>query len=337
MYAIALLAVVYSKNKRLAHIALLTLVFFSVFRGENVGVDTGNAMSQAAIYNRTNRDFSIVDSSSYEITTNFVYYIISRGAPNRTIIVFYSLVMFFFLWKSVNKLRLKLSYFVFVFLISGCYIYSYNVARQWASLSIVLYAISFIFEGKWKKSLWYFPLILFAISIHTSSIIYIVLYVFRYFRFSRSYAFCFVVLMALLSLSGIVDIRDNIGQLLQLETFSGYESYYGDNLYDINEASFMGRLFNLMVVVIMFIAMVRMKDLYSVIALFSFAIGISFYTEGLSSIIARSFFGFTLIKNTLFIRYLSVSKDKILIIAYSVLYTYDFFTHGIMDEYYFFF
>lgn len=334
LYIIAFLSLCNKKSKSAGWIVLLFMLFFSVFRGDLVGTDTLNAIQGSTVLSRANVEFDITSSKTYELTTNFVYKLISYGAPTRLIITFYSFITFIFLKKASDRLRINLAILMFVILIDGTFIYSLNIARQCASVAVVMYALSFIYDE--KKSILFFPIILFAVTIHTSSIVFIFLYIFRYLVLDWKISFGLIVGAFGISIMQWIDIRSIIEGILEQNEFVTYGVTYAEDIIEVTEKSFMGKLFLILTNLIKLYSIFMLRKIApQYILLYSFVLILSFFTVDLSSVIRRLFIGFNMISTMFLCYYFTYSKEKLTLIAYVVLMSYEFFTGGIQDLYYF--
>ena len=336
MYAIAAIAIWNKKNKVAGLTILFTLFIFSFLRGESVGTDTTNAMQISTILTRSEVDFDITNFSTYEISTNLVYRIIKSGRSPRLIIEFYSIVTFLFLYLACRRFKINLSILMFGILISGFYIYSYNIARQYTAISVCLYALSFIFDKSWKKSLLFFPWMIFAISIHTSSLFFLPLYLVRYLNPNKITISAIIIGSLIFGTLGDDYIRLFFMEILANDELLSYSNAYSDMITDYSSHSFMGMLFKYLTIALYIYAIIILyKSSSKYTMLLTIAVGILCFTYTLPEVLYRTVHGFDVIAAMLLCYYFTISKEKYTFWAYAILFTYKFFVHGINDPYVF--
>lgn len=155
---------------RLGKLIIFTaLLIFSLFRGNHVGTDTINYID--AVYDAKYYEFNIENSYSYEITYNSILkFINNNGLPARSIITFFSLYTFLLLFLICHKYKLNIC-LACIFFYLYFYISSFNEARQIAACMTIFLAYGYLI---YEKKLWIFiSLIIFASTIHLSSIIFL--------------------------------------------------------------------------------------------------------------------------------------------------------------------
>ena len=163
----------------LGSVLLFFLFVISAFRGPTVGDDTINYF-----YNNLREvgfDTGSTDSYSFEITYQFLAASIREvGLPSNTILFFLSFITFFFIYLSAKKTRVRLTELCFFFYSTLLFFLSLNIARQMAAVAIVLYALTFLMDKNKRWNLLFFPFILFASSIHISSIVCLLFYLIKF-------------------------------------------------------------------------------------------------------------------------------------------------------------
>lgn len=89
-----------------------------------------------------------------------------------------NLIIYDFIKRNVDKEYYWLAIFIYTFnpymMVLGC-----SMLRQWLAICIILFATRFISQGKWYYYVLYVAL---AASIHTSALLFVFLYFFRYFE-----------------------------------------------------------------------------------------------------------------------------------------------------------
>ena len=163
--------------------------FICAFRGINVGTDTINYYM-----NNFRGEFSFGNvSSSSLISMEFGFQLISGfitqvGLSPRWCIYILAIITYTFLSMSAirfNKiLGTNVIVFVLLYFIMGYYGLAFNIARQMAATSILLYGYSYLIQDDNRKGL-FFVFLFLASSLHISSLLYLVVYFFKYVNLNR--------------------------------------------------------------------------------------------------------------------------------------------------------
>jgi hypothetical protein len=302
------------------------LLFFSMFRGDNVGLDTSLYLD---ITERTTNILSLESASySFEIFYNFVCgRIIAYSLDPHLILYFFSILTFIFLVKAFKRFEVNISLGCFFFFLCGFYFLSLNIARQLTAVSIILYAYSFLqYENK-KKYLFFLYVIL-AATIHFSSIVFILFYFIRYLNISKkifilfaTVALLYTFLPANILISSF--IRDN-NLLLQ------YQQYllHAD---EFNESSLNGQIFNIIKFAFNIFIFTQLNKNNDVIdRLFIVSIVLDLLMFGVFGDFRRILLGILIIRIVYYARYFNQNKfnmTKMIIFALFVLvYMYEIFT-----------
>lgn len=194
------------KDLVLGKIIFIFLFVLSAFRGPNVGDDTINYFFN----DLQSADFDINSNVKYSFEITYQY--VSRmiyflGLPSNCIIFFLSFITFYFLDLSARRLKINLTDISFYYYATLLFFISLNISRQMAAVSVVLLAYTYLIDKNEKKRFFFFPLMLFAASIHISAIIFMAIYLLRYLPEIRYYDkkilvfTCFVALFLLLMAS----------------------------------------------------------------------------------------------------------------------------------------
>lgn len=172
------------KNDRLAFVTLILMCFVNAFRAISVGADTINYYN-----NQFYGEYSLDFSSTYELEWIFQSLsalIRDNGIDPRWCLYSLSIITSVFLYLSfkryhkqlgTNLILILLFYFVFDF-----YSLSFNIARQCASISILLYAYSFLYSEKLR---YFFFYVIIAAGFHISSLLFIFVYFIRKFDINK--------------------------------------------------------------------------------------------------------------------------------------------------------
>lgn len=317
----------YKKEQKYSGIVILGVLFFlSAFRGDNVGIDTLNAMDNI----RYDLEFSWDRSMSMEILTNFIYLLIFKGAPPRIIIYFYSAVLFVSLFFISRRWKINLSTIMLFFLLCGPYIYSFNIARQWAAMSVIVLGLSYVFEEEKKKSYLYFIFVLLAASIHFSSLVFVVLYGFRYLRITPQIGIMLMAISLVLAITQLLPLNS----LLSRISVGSYLDSYADNLQEYHARSFMGYIANILEIGIYIYIVSKNKLENKYIVILSISASLYILAQTLESVVHRSFMVFMFTTIIAVSAYFSRKDYNKLIFAGFLMYCLYSFYNGIMDDYY---
>lgn len=166
---------------------ILILLFFSMFRGEHVGTDTATYIEGtekvAEVFLSKGSFFE--DNGRYE----YLYYLISSiifvfDLSPRLILNLFSFISIFFVYLGARKLKLNIALVALFYVLTNMYIFSFNVARQFAAIGLMFYGVSFLTELSWKKNL-FFLWVLIGGMIHNSVMLCVPLYFCNVYCFNR--------------------------------------------------------------------------------------------------------------------------------------------------------
>lgn len=253
------------KKKSTGYIILLILLFFSMFRGDHVGNDTLNYMSDSSIqYRGGSLEFEVSSdyiSSNFGSNTEFLDILLHRlvyrlNLSPRVIIYFYSLITLILLYFALKRFKVNTSIGLLVYVLIGLYYFSLTAARQMTAVSIVLWGMQYMIKNgknhnlklhvkqpplqKYQNLINFSGSILIASMIHASAIFYIVIYPLKYIRINRKIiSFCLISLSLICVLLSF-NIMNIIFRLFDMEYVARYMG-----LFDEGGRGFMGRLFDL--------------------------------------------------------------------------------------------
>lgn len=221
------------KDKRIGVFLLILFFVLSAFRGEGVGNDTDAYMDAHSIQYRgtvladfANLEFDDI-GSKVEILTNLINKIVyDSGMPPRWIIIFYSTIMMVFLLAALRRFNVNIAYALAFYVLLSFFFFSFNIARQFCSISIVLYAFSYLQE-KTKKKYLFFWWIIVASLIHSFAIICIPIYfITKIPVFTQGWTLvAFLICIALASVK--LDFINQLSLVLDAEHVSNYLEEYG--------------------------------------------------------------------------------------------------------------
>ena len=290
----------------MALVAFSVVLFFSLFRGDNIGIDTINYLD---VRTHSEIDLSNIELDSntkfFEFSTNFVYYLIENWHfPKRTIISFFSIVTFAFIYLSSKQFKVKLGYLLFFFTLGGLFLHSFNISRQIAAISVVLYSLYFIFESP-KKSILFFLYILIATSIHGACLYLSVLYIFRWVKISQKKA---VLAILLLSPFFLFNIISPLNLLINYSPVFFVEHYYDD--FNTRDVSILGYVAGFLCLGIQ-VLLLQYSPINKRMTLFVVAILVTCITGHLPTIIMRLFIIFDFIVCLFYSEYLEKCNLKL--------------------------
>ncbi len=221
------------KDKRIGVFLLFLFFILSAFRGEGVGNDTDSYMDPHTIQYRGTvlADFSNLKfddvGSKVEILSNLLNKIVyDSGIQPRWIIIFFSTIMMAFLWLALRRFKVNISYALAFYVLLSFFFLSFNIARQFCAISIVLYAFSYLQEESKKKFLFFFWVII-ASLVHSIAIICIPIFFIRKIpNVTQKWTFvAFLICIALASFK--LDFISKYTLVLDAEHLSNYMEEYG--------------------------------------------------------------------------------------------------------------
>ena len=237
--SVILTTFLFPRNNKVAIFWILVLCFLSMFRAETVGTDTSTYMDIFHMFEayEYEDEFQLLGRGS-EVLMSYLYFVIYNNSLSpRLIIAFMSVTTFVFLHLSLKRSKLPYSVGVLTFLILF-FFSSLNISRQICACSITLYACTYLFENSWKKYL-FFVFCLLASTIHSSSIICVVLYAIRFANFINVNKRTLVVIACMLFIANVV-LPFNISEFMVARFgTSMYAELYSDRAIT-SSRSFMG-------------------------------------------------------------------------------------------------
>jgi transmembrane protein EpsG len=222
-YFIIFLLAWFVKDKRSDMLIVFLLLFFSMFRGDNVGVDTAHYLAGF-----TQREFDLSSGSVYNYEFLFIWFenrLEALKFGTRYIIYLFSIITFYFLVKSSKRFNVSISLVCLFYVLFNYYFLSLNIARQFAAAAILLYAFSYL-QYEDKRRQWFFVYVILAGGLHVTSLFFIVLYFSRYFdvgKINKQYIIIFLIAFYVVSLFWIAKLIYPIINILG--NFNQYVEY----------------------------------------------------------------------------------------------------------------
>ena len=226
-----------SVKKFFSILSFFLLWFINVFRSSTVGVD----------YNSVGNAYSSIVMGIYDSNYNWFWLPLRIFCKIVGLIFgpnpfwFYLIIgtiMILFLYKTINKCEHKL-FSLFLFIVFGLYLQSFNQERQMVALIIILYGSFFINNNDKKK---YIFTILFASIFHESALVFIPLYYLKNIDYKKKTILIYILVAIFLFFSG--------GIFFKLISYTKYSIYFASQ-YNISNVK--STIFNLLVRIVLFI------------------------------------------------------------------------------------
>lgn len=248
--AITLIAVIGYRRNKAGIIVLLLLLFFSMFRGDNVGNDTLRYMDSGYIstksesfssfdFNFSTFDFEEDFGRNLELGSLLLNYIVYKTHSSARIIIYvYALIAMLFLYFSLKKIGVSTAIGLMFYVLLSLFFFSLSASRQMAAISIFCFGITYIFNDD-RKKYFFFVYLLLAALFHASAVFYFWVFFAPHIKINRNIVLIIVSAFCLFSCFTSYDIADLIYSTFKMEYIQAYEG-----LYDVNNRSFMGRVFD---------------------------------------------------------------------------------------------
>lgn len=270
------------------------MLFILMFRDVSVGTDTLNYF-----YHFTNgygsdvfslKNFEVLYSISIEALAVF-------STDGYSVLYFLSLILFVFLFLSAKRYGVNLGFLLIFFLLSGIYFYAFNMARQVASVSVLLYGYSFLIYKSKYSSLWFLFWVCVAAGIHFSSIYFIVLLLIPKKELKTSIYWASFIL----SIFVFVFLSSFISNILSSYLGMYYENY-SDILIMSNSASIAGMVYYVLLATFQFLLFLCIKDKFSRTLgnLFFISIVVFLVFKNIHPLISRVIYGISIIQIVVF-------------------------------------
>lgn len=320
------------KSKFLGWTTIFLLLMMSMFRGEDIGTDTIAYISA---------DISDMWLKAEGLRTiEIVNIFVLRLQPyfgNYVLVWFYSIVTFLFIILASSRFNVNVVYAFFFLILLKYFNLSLEIARQISASAILLYAYSFLIEEDIKKFL-FFPLVLLATGIHSSSIIFTPFFFLRNLDLSKmnpNLLVSFVVLMFVIMKTSAQPFIAwaNMYSMNMNDNIATYQDYFvqADNI----NRSFMGMLSSTIVMILNIVILVGLsklkgKEVRIILLVFFIGIIISSFFDNVYGNLGRVRYGASFMNFIayayFFMHYKSKYKPLILIttvLIYTVFYIWD--------------
>lgn len=252
LFILLLLGFVDKRDKKLGKLIIFLMFLVSFFRGDSVGIDTWS-YAHPSLDTESYSGIRVFEVLYHFSATSIVPYV------QHGVIFLFSIITFVFLYLSAKRFKVDPIVVFLFFFIFGYFDLSLNICRQFAAASVLLYAYSFLGE-RGKTSLWFFPLVLFAATIHSSSLFMLILFPLRFIDLSRVNKWIFVALGVASIYYGLT-ILDSKFMMWALafdigDDIQSYSHYFEQT--DLIEHSTLGIVFTVSCIVLEFFILYRM-------------------------------------------------------------------------------
>ena len=230
----------YTKQWRYVVMAILVYSFIFGMR-YNVGVDHLAYLDSYKIASISEYN---INSFHYEYGFRFLMmFLIGMNAHFAWFFAAISFLQLFLVFYSVKSFRSLYPFLVFTFMVGCVWLSFANGLRQELAFCIFVFAISFIEKRQW---LWYYIMIVFAMSMHKTALLLVVFYpLFEYKKewFKNKNIQLGLVFIAVV-IGNVGIIQNYVGQLEVYAAYLGYEDYfldrYADKIYQAIERKGIG-------------------------------------------------------------------------------------------------
>lgn len=220
------------RKRNTGKILLVLLLFFSMFRGDNVGNDTKTYMdknwiaAKASIWDNNDEIDDIIEGGigrQVELFYAGLNWIVRNyDLPPRIIIYTLSIIQLLFLYLSIKRLKVNMSLGLLFYVLLGLYFFSLSAARQMAAVSVFVYGATFLFDGGLKKQLFFFYIFL-AASIHASAFFFIWLYLIRFINVNKQALMAIMVMACFVMIFTSFNVMDIIYRFVNVDYITDYK------------------------------------------------------------------------------------------------------------------
>ena len=303
------------KNKWLQLFSFLVIFIFTAFRAETVGTDTKGYIKLATYFS----DFRLFGeySNSFEFAFQSLLYLIkSLGLSPVFLQVFFAIITLSVMYRAFQKASLNPVLSFFLYVICGCMFFSFNAARQMTSISFVLLSYTYISNNIYK----YILCFVFAAGFHISSLICFPFFLLSYFDISRVRGIWLIII----SFFANIFLFNTIyyGFLERLVAGSFY-AHYLDVIEKPAELSFMGKIFNLLNVILFCISLYFARSVKGVyISIFVIACALSILFSGAHVYVTRLFIPMSYVYIIFYANVFCTMRNNVYRLFYAILFIF---------------
>ena len=291
------------------YIAILFLFFIAFFRAESVGIDTYN-------YSHYD-DYKPHGVKLFEVVFLFVYKLIPV-LGSRIVIHFFAIITFLFTFLACKRFKVNPTLAFFFFVLFDFYNLSLNISRQYTAAAILLYAYSYLPEEDGKK--WrFFLYVILAGTIHVTSLLFGVLFLFRKINLSRI-STSTILIVFLISVFFVEVVLSQFyvewaQKALLAEEVSSYGDYFAQ-VETLDKASFGGRILSLgatalNVYILIRVARMKIPGASTIAMLLFFSILFNLFFEQFYGNLGRIRYDISIINIIAYSYYIKYEKSKI--------------------------
>lgn len=231
---VSIVALTSYKKKWTGLFITILLLFLLMFRGDDVGHDTKAYIDPHYMFVRVNQSMDLstdeINTSTYgrdiELISNKIFeWVYYSDLPPRFVLYFYAIITIVFLYFAFKRYRINIALGMMFYVLLGLFYFSMTAVRQMAAVSVVAFAISYIFDTDKKKYL-FFLFILLATLIHASSLFFIWLYFLRSVKVSREMVITVSAVICVVFTLFPIDFMGIIYSITHMSYITSYKGQY---------------------------------------------------------------------------------------------------------------
>lgn len=209
------------------------MALMAALRGNTVGADTARYVEALEYYSKLPKDEVLFADLVWPFDFEKGYLLLTQlcaliNMPAPVFLTLVALVIYIPLFYAINRYS-KIPYIsILAFMAMGFFSYSLGIFRQMMAMSIVLCGVKFIEQKEWSK---YLALVVIAITIHTTAIIMVPVYILAQIPIKKYWKWVVPVELACLSFG-----RTMIE--LAAKVLPQYAHYFGGK-YDVQGGTYL--------------------------------------------------------------------------------------------------
>lgn len=214
-------------NNIFSILGILLLSVLAGLRSSSVGVDvTAYVLSSFNRVSTYNSILEVITNHKMEIGYELLEYIISRFFDDVHWLHFFTQLIIISGVYSFSKLFKDTSNWVLIIFAFLCIYYnqSYNIVRQWLSISIYLSSIKYLLDKNFIK---YYLICILSCLFHSSAIITFIIPLFYQYLKTKKYQFKYLIVISIAIITSFVFLDKISLWLIKIGVFSTkYEHYF---------------------------------------------------------------------------------------------------------------
>lgn len=225
----------FQKNRKdfLNFVTAIILIVLMGGRAFTVGKDTESYRRIFSAFGRIKLVDSVPTSISgmwgYRLFCKVVYTLV--GNQYRVFLLLVAVITVLGIIDFINFASVNFGFSIILYVISNMYFYSWNASRQFLACSIALLSIKELYSDKTLIAVF---LLILACSIHSSAIVYIVIFVIRKIKWNRRR----IIIWFIAVVTGCITLSYAVPLLLSF--FPRYQSLYLQSWYNGDFVAFGG-------------------------------------------------------------------------------------------------